>query len=253
MVNHVLELRNIYTYQNDRESWTTLGNRKVNIMSYQLSGRYEHRFGSALLDVKPNHVFNIGAQEAYSVKRIEKGTSVCFTFVSETPIQTELIDCTDDPRLALLFKKLLTYRNVSLKTNYCMALSVIYEIMSLLEEKRAPQYVPSSKKSSFSEVRDYLMNHFYDSRLDLASFHQKMGISDRYFREEFRKLYGSTPTQYLISLRMNEAAKLLSEGVLNVSEIAETVGIPDVYYFGRLFKKKFSVSPGRFSSDTAVK
>ena len=247
MALHITKILNLYMYQNEKSSWTNPAPRKVSILSYQLDGQYDHLFDFGTLKVKSNHIFNISPHDTYAVRRIEKGTSICVTFVSDPPLQTELIDCNDDPRFAILFRKLLTYRNIGIESNYYMALSIIYEIIGLIEKQKASEYLPIAMKNHFSEVHDYLLNHFYDSNLDLTAFPKKFGLSDKYFREKFRSLYGSTPTQYLISLRLNEAAKLLSEGFLSISEVAETVGIPDVYYFSRLFKKKFSVSPSQFS------
>ena len=77
------------------------------------------------------------------------------------------------------------------------------------------------------------------------------GISDKYFREQFKKLYGSTPTQYLLGLRLSEAAKLISEGILDISEVAEAVGFSNIYYFSRMFKKRFLCAPSYFRGSEA--
>ena len=95
-------------------------------------------------------------------------------------------------------------------------------------------------------MRDYLLNHFREPSLDTAALSAKYSFSDKYFRERFRELFGSTPTQYLIGLRLNEAARLLSSGTHNVKQAAEAVGISDIYYFSRLFKKRFLCPPSNF-------
>ena len=243
---NIIKLLNIYTYQSDKASWTNYDPRKINIISYQVDGRYDHSFDFGTIKVKKDCIFNISPLDPYSVCKIEKGSSICVTFLSEPLIETELVDCSDDPRFSILFKKLLKYRNIDIEFNYYMAMSIIYEIIALKDDKKRGEYLPTSVKSGFSKVHDYLLNNFYDSNINLTNIHKELGVSDKYFREKFRSLYGYTPTQYLISLRLNEAAKLLSEGFLNINEVAEAVGIPDAYYFSRLFKKKFNVSPSKF-------
>jgi len=52
--------------------------------------------------------------------------------------------------------------------------------------------------------------------------------------------------QYLIGLRLNEAARLLSSGTHNVKHAAEAVGFSDIYYFSRLFKKRFLCPPSNY-------
>ena len=98
----------------------------------------------------------------------------------------------------------------------------------------------------FFEARDLLVKNYSDPNLNTADFAEKYGFSDKYFREHFRELFGSTPTQYLIGLRLNEAARLLSNGTHNVKQAAEAVGISDIYYFSRLFKKRFLCPPSNY-------
>lgn len=248
MTNHILKILNIYTYVTDKTNWTSTMPKDINIISYQIDGRYDHTFNFGKLEVKKDHVFNIAPNEHYSVKKIKKGSSICITFTSDTPVKTELIDCSSNPRFAILFRKLLTYKSIGIKSNYYMALSILYEILSLLN-KNPHEESKNSTAHVFSEAHDYLINNFYNQDIDLIALSKNSGLSDKYFRETFKKLYGSTPTQFLINLRLNEAAKLLSLGFLSVSEVAESVGISDVYYFSRLFKKKFSIPPSQFKNE----
>ena len=242
---NIIKLLSIYTYTTDKTTWSSTLPDNVNIISYQLDGRYDHTFSFGKLEVKKDHVFNISSKETYSVQRIKKGSSICVTFTSNIPIKTQLIDCSNDPRYAVLFRKLLTYKSIGIKSNYYMALSIIYEIFSLLNKNSADE-AKSSVPPIFAEAHDYLLENFYDVNVNLNALSKNSGLSDKYFRETFKKLYGSTPTQFLINLRLNEAAKLLSLKFMTVSEVAEAVGIPDVYYFSRLFKKKFGTSPGKY-------
>lgn len=46
---------------------------------------------------------------------------------------------------------------------------------------------------------------------------------------------------------MQHAAEMLKLSALNVSEIAEYLGYSNVYYFSRLFKKYYFVSPSKFA------
>ncbi len=246
MLNHITELISIYTYQSDKSAWHNVLPDNINIISYQLDGSYDHFFEFGKLGVKEDHIFNIAPNMPYSVQRVKKGTSVCVSFTSDRPIKTELIDCSGDPRFSILFHKLLNYKSLGIKSNYYTALSIIYEIMSLMEEKSSGNVQNFYHRNIFSETYDFLLSNFSDSNLNVSEFSKKSGLSDKYFRETFKKIYGSTPTQLLINLRLNEAAKLLSVGYLSITQVAEAVGFNDVYYFSRLFKKKFSVSPSQF-------
>lgn len=245
---HIFNLLNVYTFSNNQATWSNNSKRKLSIVSYQVEGHYDHTFLFGELKVKKDSVFTINPDDTYSVRQIIPGHSICFTFISDDPIQTELIDCTNDPRFYLLFKKIMQYKNLNRPDCYYKALSVAYEILALIEERHNADYFQISKNRPFFEVRDKLLNDFGNPSLEVSKIYEQYGFSDKYFRERFRTLFGSTPTQYLINLRLNEAARLLSSGICSVGEVAEAVGFSDIYYFSRLFKKRFLCSPGNFKN-----
>ena len=45
---------------------------------------------------------------------------------------------------------------------------------------------------------------------------------------------------------MDRARVLLTETDLSIRQVADRVGYPDVYYFSKVFKKRFSAPPGRY-------
>ena len=77
-------------------------------------------------------------------------------------------------------------------------------------------------------------------RSDLA---ERAGISESSLAAAFRAVTGKSPIDYLIDIRLAHARTLLSTSRQRVSEVAEQVGISDVYYFSKLFKRRLGVSP----------
>ena len=71
-------------------------------------------------------------------------------------------------------------------------------------------------------------------------------MSVSWFIRNFKEYTGTTPTQYLLSLRISNAQSLLESTSFNVTEIAEIVGYNNPLYFSRLFKKQCGVSPTEF-------
>ncbi|AMK50490.1 helix-turn-helix domain-containing protein [Clostridium beijerinckii] len=60
----------------------------------------------------------------------------------------------------------------------------------------------------------------------------------------FNKHLKMRPIDYLIQYRLTVAYTLLNKG-LTVKEVSRKVGYSDEFYFSRLFKKKFGVSPNK--------
>ena len=105
---------------------------------------------------------------------------------------------------------------------------------------------PESKKSN-PEIEQAIrfFNENYASDIVMNQYAKDHNISISWFTRCFKQHTGMSPTQYLISLRIQNALSLL-ESTYNISEIASVVGFHDPLYFSRLFKKQIGVSPERY-------
>lgn len=78
---------------------------------------------------------------------------------------------------------------------------------------------------------------------DAHAVSRQMGLSYKYLNVMFQRETGMTALKYHTCLRMNEAARLLRETSLSVTEIADRLGFANVFYFSNVFKKLNGVSP----------
>ena len=67
----------------------------------------------------------------------------------------------------------------------------------------------------------------------------------------FKKELGVSPQEYLIDFRLTKSRELLGYYDLNISQVAYSVGYDDPAQFSRLFKKKYTVSPSRYSTEVS--
>ncbi len=93
-----------------------------------------------------------------------------------------------------------------------------------------------------SEIILYLNTH-YMKKITLESISEDFYISPYHLSRTFKKATGFTFTEYLNSLRIREAQRLLKESFSNVSKIAEKVGYESQTHFGRVFKRITGLSP----------
>lgn len=70
-----------------------------------------------------------------------------------------------------------------------------------------------------------------------------IGVNRTYFSTVFYKHVGVTPMAYITKIRMEKAVKLLSDTTATITEIAYSLGYPDVYSFSRAFKNYYNISP----------
>ena len=75
------------------------------------------------------------------------------------------------------------------------------------------------------------------AEIDLVQMAQTLGISDRQLKRRFEKAIHCTPLQYLQSIRISHACRLLEATQLPSSKIVYQVGYNDESSFRRLFKK----------------
>jgi AraC-like DNA-binding protein/mannose-6-phosphate isomerase-like protein (cupin superfamily) len=94
-------------------------------------------------------------------------------------------------------------------------------------------------------IRDYIRTH-YQEKLSLTDLAARACLTPNYLSRHFKSLYGQTPIDYQIDLRLRSACGLLKTVNDTLDQIAHHVGFDDVYYFSRLFTKRIGQSPGRY-------
>ncbi|PTL79756.1 helix-turn-helix transcriptional regulator [Vitiosangium sp. GDMCC 1.1324] len=82
--------------------------------------------------------------------------------------------------------------------------------------------------------------------IDLGAVAGQAGLSPFHFLRLFSAVLGVTPHQYLVHLRLREAARLLAQGDEAISAVAYDVGFGDLSNFTRSFHRAAGVSPRSF-------
>lgn len=93
-----------------------------------------------------------------------------------------------------------------------------------------------NETTHFTSLLTHLREHFAEPIL-VREAARMVNMSPNYFCKVFKKLTGKTLIEYLHSLRVMEAERLLLETDMPITTIACEVGFSNVTYFGRVFKK----------------
>ena len=93
-----------------------------------------------------------------------------------------------------------------------------------------------------SLARDYFLKH-YSEQVSIEDYAASRNMSTCWFIRSFKQITGTTPLQYILSVRIANAQSLLENTDYNVAEIASIVGYENSLYFSRIFKKQNGVSP----------
>ena len=80
-------------------------------------------------------------------------------------------------------------------------------------------------------------------RLDVAALARAARLSPAHFSREFRRAFGETPHQYLLTRRLERAAALLRSTDRSVADICFTVGLSSVGSFTTSFGRTYGMTP----------
>jgi AraC-like DNA-binding protein len=82
--------------------------------------------------------------------------------------------------------------------------------------------------------------------VSVAELATKAGMSESVFYEAFKAVTAATPLQYIKRLRLQEAHRLLTLGLSNVSGAAYGVGYSSLSQFSREFTRAFGANPSAY-------
>ena len=113
---------------------------------------------------------------------------------------------------------------------------------SRLEDKPT---VSSYLQEEIEYARRYFNEH-YNDQINIEEYAQSRGMSVSWFLRNFKQILKKSPMQYLLSIRINNAAVLLETTDYNINEISTIVGYDNPLYFSRLFRKQKGLSPSDY-------
>lgn len=127
--------------------------------------------------------------------------------------------------------------------------SVAAKCLALDMLRRYCQLVQNNSHRGYSLVVQRTLNYInlhLSDELSLASIAGALGFNAAYLSAQFSRECRETLTNYVHTVRLEAACRMLDETDLSVSEIASRIGIEDAAYFSRLFRKKYGVSPQQY-------
>lgn len=110
--------------------------------------------------------------------------------------------------------------------------------------------VPTRDELRVKSAVGYLRED-YSNLITLDDIAGKIHVSKNECCRCFKRVLGTTPVEYLIRIRIYEAARVLYKDPLSVTSIAEiglNVGFNNVSYFNKMFKRYFECTPSEFAA-----
>ena len=86
----------------------------------------------------------------------------------------------------------------------------------------------------------------YPEKLCLATAARLCDLSPFQFSRRFKKEQGLTFRDFVVKVRIQRAAELMSHSAVSVTEAAFVVGFNDLSYFSRMFRRQLGVTPSHY-------
>ncbi|WP_096187842.1 response regulator transcription factor [Evansella halocellulosilytica] len=124
---------------------------------------------------------------------------------------------------------------------YRIVQNMIILIQDLFDETK--QIHHEAKYDIIEQIQRFIENNYWNPHLKLTDVAKSVNLNPTYLSSLLKRKTGASFKQHLLTIRLNESHRLLSETALSVKEIAHVTGFSEPNYFSRCFKEKFEIAP----------
>lgn len=132
-------------------------------------------------------------------------------------------------------------------------INILNSLKSELDDTNVISVIPINHSSENQEIENVyfkdlisFINQNYNQKLQLHILAEKFGLNANYCGMLFKKHFDCSFTDYVNKIKMEAAADLLLDKLLSVYEISQLVGFDDYYYFNKVFKKHYNITPHKY-------
>ena len=107
----------------------------------------------------------------------------------------------------------------------------------------APDVVAQEDREFTDRLYAIFQERMADEKFNIGVLATQMGMSRSQLYKRVREVTGESPKQLLNKIRLQSAERMLQEGKMTVSEVADATGWNSVSYFSKSFKRRFGRNP----------
>jgi AraC-like DNA-binding protein len=238
------DITNAATVHSQKGHHLYISNRQTYGISLCLSGKITYIQNGKEFVSKSGYAVILPEGGSYKLRRDETGDFPLINFSCEDFLCDEItvIKIRNESQLKDNFEKI--RKLYSLSGERTKMLSLLYDVFYLLSKSDVPSAILPAIKLIESD--------FSNPNLSNEILAAECKISEIYFRKLFKKHFRTSPRQYVIELRIQNAKRMLSEGALKISSISEACGFAGVYHFSRQFKSLTGKTPSEYRRDNQI-
>jgi DNA-binding response OmpR family regulator len=107
--------------------------------------------------------------------------------------------------------------------------------------------VKGNNDALMERVMKYINAHLADPDLNVEKLTEEVGISRAQLHRKLKEIAGVSAGEFIRNLRLEQAARLIEEGQINITQVAYSVGFNNQTHFSTVFKKHYGMSPSEYA------
>ncbi|MDD4369367.1 MAG: AraC family transcriptional regulator [Oscillospiraceae bacterium] len=207
-------------------------------LSFCHAGRITYREGTRTVVSIPGYAMLLPPGAAYSLRGEAEGCFPVINFTGQSSGSFRSVSRIKLPRPEVFLSKFAyLYRLNLLPDSRLEQFTVLYDLLALL--------VGTLQRSqpALERALGGLLERVADPDLKTQDLARLSGWQVDYFRRQFTARYGMPPHQYLLALRLKQAAQKLVATSDPVAKVAAACGFTNPYHFSRAFRNCYGQPP----------
>jgi len=121
-----------------------------------------------------------------------------------------------------------------------------YQDQLLQEDKQKDVEAVDYEDQFMQRLMDCINKHLSEKEFSIEKLCEEVGISRAQLHRKLKEKTNQSTSIFIRNVRLHQAAKLLKESDMRVSEVADKVGFAQITYFNNAFKDLYGVSPTEY-------
>lgn len=107
--------------------------------------------------------------------------------------------------------------------------------------------VKGNNDALMDKIMQAVNQHLADSDLTIERITQEVGISRTQLHRKMKEITGLSATEFIRNQRIEQAARLIREQQINITQVAYSVGFNNQAHFSTVFKRYFGLTPTQYA------
>ncbi len=243
----VKKILSVHQYDCTTDKWGYRETRNFHFISLIQKGSALHKFKDRDLLASAGEMIFLNGGESYHVRSNSSTSSYVIAFEADNAPASFVINQLDTTKIKNIWEHVMRHRNLNFAEDVYYCMSKLYELLSYIQHIQHFGVLKTQPlKERLTNAQYFIMKNFDNPDLCAETIAKQCGISANHLRTTFKTEFNMTPHQFLVTLRMKEAIRLLMNSTKTIEQISEACGYIDPTNFTRAFKQYAKMSPSEY-------